>query len=344
MMFSIQAPSQDLLATIQEAINRKTKPIGALGLLESYALQIALVQQNIRPTLQNPQIMVFAADHGIAEAGVSAYPQEVSAQMVYNFVQGGAAINVFCRQYGIGLQVVDAGIKSDFPASLPIIHAKIAQGSRNFLHEAALSEAQLQEALQKGAALVQAQHAQGCNVIGFGEMGIGNTSSAALLMHCLTGLALEDCAGRGTGLNDQAYQHKLAILAQALQAHPQAHPPLEALCTFGGLEIAMMCGAMLQAASLKMLLLVDGFIASAAYLVAASLHPAIKQYSIACHQSAERGHRLLLEYLGLRPVLQLEMRLGEGTGCAMAYPILQGAVAFLRDMASFDEAGVSEQL
>jgi len=343
-MFSIQAPSQSLLPAIQKAIDRKTKPQGALGLLESYALQIALVQQNIRPTLQNPQILVFAADHGIAEAGVSAYPQEVSAQMVYNFVQGGAAINVFCRQYGIGLQVIDAGIKSDFPATLPIVHAKIAHGSRNFLYEAALSEAQLQEALQKGAALVQAQHAQGCNVIGFGEMGIGNTSAAALLMHCLTGIALEDCIGRGTGLDAIAYQHKVSILKQALQARPKPQSPEEALCSFGGLEIAMMCGAMLQAASLQMLLLLDGFIASAAYLAAFGMHPAIKEYTIACHQSAERGHRLLLEHLALRPVLHLEMRLGEGTGCAMAYPVLQGAVAFLCDMASFDEAGVSEQL
>jgi len=340
----ITPPDAALAATIQRKIDTKTKPIGALGQLEPLARQVALVQQTLMPMLRRPHVLVFAADHGIAQAGVSQYPPEVTHQMVRNFVGGGAAINVFCRQNGLGLSIVDAGVRGSF-ADLPAVrNEKLAEGTRNFLHEPAMSAAQCADALRRGGQLVDELHAAGCNVLGLGEMGIGNTSSAAVLMHLLTGRPLAECVGRGTGLDAAGVARKLATLAQAVAAHPTASPadPLAVLATFGGFEIAQMCGALLRAAKLRMLLLIDGFIASAALLVAARLAPAVLAYCVFCHESGEQGHRLLLAELGGQPLLRLGLRLGEGTGCALAYPLVQAATSFLNEMASFESAGVSD--
>jgi nicotinate-nucleotide--dimethylbenzimidazole phosphoribosyltransferase len=339
----ITPPDAALTTAIQHRIDTKTKPLGALGELESLARQIALVQQTLTPALRQPHVLVFAADHGIAQAGVSQYPPEVTHQMVRNFASGGAAINVFCRQNNLGLTIVDAGVRGSF-ADLPAVRdEKLAEGTRNFLHEPAMSTAQCADALRRGARLIDELHAAGCNVLGLGEMGIGNTSSAAVLMHLLTGRPLAECVGRGTGLDAAGLARKLATLTQAVAAHPLAGPdPLAVLATFGGFEIAQLCGAMLRAAERRMLLLIDGFIASAALLVAARLAPAVLAYCVFCHESNEQGHRLLLAELGGQPLLRLGLRLGEGTGCALAYPLVQAAVNFLSEMASFESAGVSD--
>ncbi len=342
---AIAWPDEHIAFAIRHAIDFKTKPVGALGMLEEVAQQVALIQQTLRPELRRPHILVFAADHGITAEGVSPFPAEVTQQMVRNFAAGGAAINVFCRVAGIALHVIDAGTQGSF-ADLPIvIDRKIAPGTRNFRHEPAMSAAQCAAALQAGAAQVDAVAATGCNVLGFGEMGIGNTSAAAVLLHKLTGRPLAECVGRGTGLDDVGLAHKLAVLTAAVAAYPAtaASDPLAVLATFGGFELAQICGAALRAAELKMVILVDGFIASAAVLVACRLAPAVRAYCVFCHQSAEAGHLHLLTEVDAKPLLGLGLRLGEGTGCALAYPLVQAAVAFLCDMASFESAGVSEK-
>lgn len=338
--FPITPLASALVPALQAKIDQKTKPLGALGQLETLALQIGLIQNTLTPCLDNPCIIIFAGDHGIAEAGVSAYPQSVTGQMVANFLTGGAAINVFARQHGINLLIVDAGVNADLPDHPALIKAKIGNGTGNFLTQSAMTSSQCLAALQTGAEVVSQQYDKGCNCIGFGEMGIGNTSSAAMLMHCLTGLDLGHCVGRGTGLNDEQVQHKTAVLQRALNRHNHIKEPLEVLATFGGFEIAMMVGAFLKAAELRLLIPVDGFIACTALLVACKLHPQVLDYCVFSHVSHEQGHQALLCHLNARPLLNLDLRLGEGSGIALAYPLLQSAVSFLNDMATFAEAGV----
>ncbi|UYZ64271.1 nicotinate-nucleotide--dimethylbenzimidazole phosphoribosyltransferase [Hymenobacter weizhouensis] len=340
--FQIQPLRQHLAPAIQDKIDQKTKPLGALGQLEALARQLALIQQTLTPELRRPHLLVFAADHGLAAEGVSKYPAEVTYQMVLNFVRGGAAINVFCRQHGLELKVVDAGVKGSFAEFPAVIDQKIAAGTRNARHEPAMTPEQCEQALAAGARLVREVAAAGCNVVGFGEMGIGNTSAAALLMHRFTGLPLAECLGRGTGLDDEQLRHKAAVLAATAETHAHLTEPLAVLAALGGFEIVQMAGAMLQAAELGLVVLVDGFIATAALLAAAALHPAVREYCVFCHQSEETGHARLLAYLRARPLLHLGLRLGEGTGCALAYPLLESAVRFLNDMASFASAGVSQ--
>ncbi|WP_319241795.1 nicotinate-nucleotide--dimethylbenzimidazole phosphoribosyltransferase [uncultured Propionivibrio sp.] len=342
-LFSLAAPDRALGAALQHKIDRKTKPLGALGQLETMARQIGLIQQTATPRLTHPQILVFAGDHGAAKAGVSAYPQEVTWQMVENFLAGGAGINVFARQNGIGLTVVDAGVAHDFGVRDGLVDAKIAPGTRNYIEEPAMTDAECDAALERGAALVRALAAEGCNVIGFGEMGIGNTASASLITHCLTGVPLAECIGRGTGLDDAGLQRKRALLDQALARTGRITDPLAALTEFGGYEIAMMAGAMLAAAQAGMVLLIDGFIVSSAALVAAKLAPHFTEYCIFCHHSAEPGHRAQLAAMQVAPLINLGLRLGEGTGAALAYPLVLAAVNFLNEMASFESAGVSDK-
>ncbi|MGJ0429221.1 nicotinate-nucleotide--dimethylbenzimidazole phosphoribosyltransferase [Methylobacter sp.] len=338
--FSIAPLSPALRPALLHKIDQKTKPLGALGHLEALALQIGLIQNSLTPRLNKPCLIVFAGDHGVAEAGVSAYPQAVTAQMVANFLAGGAAISVFARQHGMELLVVDAGVNAELDSHPALIAAKIARGTRNFLTEPAMTDKQCLEALQAGADIVSRQHKLGCNCIGFGEMGIGNTSSAALLMHVLTAVPLEHCVGRGTGLDDEQLRNKVSVLRQALERHPNITEPLAVLATFGGFEIAMMTGAYLKAAELGMLIPVDGFIASSALLVAIRLHPQVLDYCVFSHVSREQGHQALLKHFNARALINLDLRLGEGSGIALAFPLLQSAVLMLNEMASFDEAGV----
>lgn len=327
---------------LQHKIDLKTKPLGSLGLLEAMALQIGMLQNTLTPTLYKPAMLVFAADHGLADEGISPYPKEVTWQMVMNFVAGGAAINVFCRQNNINLKVVDAGVDYDFPENVPVVNAKIARGSRNMRREPAMTADECRLALQKGRELVSMENEKGCNVIGFGEMGIGNTSPSSLLMHRFLNIPIEECVGAGTGSHGEHFARKTAILKEVSEKYnPQTQE--ETLATFGGLEIAMMTGAMLEAAERKMVVLVDGFITSAAALTAIRMQPAVRANMIFCHSSDERGHKQLLRELCAHPVLHLDLRLGEGTGAALAYPLVQAAVNFLNEMASFEDAGVSNK-
>ena len=338
--FVISPRSEMLADTLQTKIDQKTKPLGSLGQLESLALQIGLCQNTLTPSLNKPCIIIFAGDHGIAESGVSAYPQTVTAQMVANFLSGGAAISVFARQHQLELLIVDAGVNADLASHPRLIDAKIGKGTLNFLTQPAMTIEDCIKAVQAGAELVLQQHNNGCNCIGFGEMGIGNTSSAALLMHCLSSVPLAQCVGRGTGLNDDQLQNKLSVLQQALNRHKGITEPLEVLATFGGFEIAMMVGAYLKAAESGMLIMVDGFIAGTALLVACKLYPQVLDYCVFSHVSSEQGHQALLDQFNARALLNLDLRLGEGSGIALAYPLLQSAVVFLNEMATFAEAGV----
>ncbi|MBF0227647.1 MAG: nicotinate-nucleotide--dimethylbenzimidazole phosphoribosyltransferase [Desulfobacterales bacterium] len=343
LKFDIKPVSTEIIPKLQHKIDNKTKPIGALGELEKIVLQIGQIQNTTSPKLTNPTIIVFAGDHGIAKEGVSPYPQEVTYQMVLNFLNGGAAINVFCRQNGINLKVVDAGVSMDFNNNENIINAKMGKGTRNYLYEPAMELQQCVQAILKGAKIVKNEFNNGCNIIGFGEMGIGNTSSAAILMSLLCDIPIEKCVGRGTGLDDKGLEKKKAILVQAINNRLCDKSAISALYTFGGFEIAMMCGAMLQAAELGMIILVDGFIATSAFITAFNINKTIMDYAIFCHESDEQGHRLMLQYLNATPLISLKMRLGEGTGAAVVYPIIKSAVNFINEMASFESAGVSNK-
>lgn len=327
---------------LQHKIDFKTKPTGSLGQLEDIALQLGLIQNTLTPKIEKPAILVFAADHGLADEKISPYPKDVTWQMAMNFVAGGAAISVFCRKNQISLKVIDAGVDYDFPEGTPIIGAKIARGSRNMRKEPAMTPAECELAMSKGAGFVKSEAEAGCNTIGFGEMGIGNTSPSSLLMHRFTGLTIEACTGAGAGMQGEGLQRKARILKEISEKY-NPRTPFETLATFGGLEIAMMVGAMLEAYRQKMVLLIDGFIASAALLTAKQFEPDITDSCIFCHNSHEQGHRKLLDFLGAEPVLNLRLRLGEGTGAAAALPVIELAAVFLNEMASFEEAGVSNK-
>lgn len=327
---------------LQHKIDFKTKPTGALGRLEDVALQLGIIQQTLSPKLNKPTLLVFAADHGLADEGVSPYPKEVTWQMVMNFCAGGAAINVFCRQNGLELKIVDAGVDFDFPESCPVVQAKIRRGSRNMLIEPAMTVGECQDAMARGAAFVRNEAQQGCNTIGFGEMGIGNTSASSLLMHRFLDLPIETCAGKGAGMEGEKLSHKVEVLKKVSEKYdPQTL--LETLATFGGLEIAMMTGAILEAKKQGMVILIDGFIATAATLSARQFDKSVTNNCIFCHTSEEQGHQIMLASLGAKPLLNLGMRLGEGSGAAVAFPIVKAACTFINEMASFDDANVSNK-
>jgi len=332
------SPRPGLEARVRQLIDNKTKPLGSLGRIESLALQLALAFETTTPRLQSPQMVVFAADHGIAAHGVSAYPSDVTWQMVENFLAGGAAVAVLARQHGLALTVVDCGVRHDFAPRAGLVIAKAASGSADSTQGPALTAGQCDAALANGRRLVQSLPG---NALLLGEMGIGNTSAAALLMARLTGLPIDDCAGRGTGLDDAGFVRKLDVLRQALRRAPEAVAPLAALADVGGLEIATMVGAILEAARQRRVVIVDGFICTAAVAVAAAIEPAVIAQCVFAHCSAESGHARWLARLGAQPLLDLGLRLGEGSGGALAWPLLESACRILGEMASFESAGVS---
>ena len=330
-----------LAQVLRHRIDHLTKPVGSLGRLEALALQIGLVQRSQRPRLEQPQVFVFAADHGIAAQGVSAYPADVTGQMVENFLAGGAAISVLARQHGLAMTVVDAGVRRDFAPRPGLIVRKIAAGTADASRGPAMTAAQCAEALGAGAALIAA--APG-NAVLLGEMGIGNTSAASLLMARLTGEDIARCTGRGTGLDDAGVARKIEVLGDVLRRHEAARDPLEALAALGGFEIAMMVGAALQSARERRLVVVDGFIGGAAILVGAALEPHLPEYCVFSHRSEESAHARLLAHLDAQPLLELGLRLGEGSGAALAWPLIDSAWRLLDGMASFDSAGVSTRI
>jgi nicotinate-nucleotide--dimethylbenzimidazole phosphoribosyltransferase len=345
---SIEMPLEaEKLSSLSEAlqckIDDKTKPTGSLGVLENLAKQIGEVFQTLEPKIKEPTIVVFAADHGIAAHGVSAYPQDVTRQMVINFLEGGAAINVFCKQNNIKLAIVDAGVNYDFPTNTNLIAAKVGKGTQSFLQGSAMSISELQECFAKGGEIVNKIARTGSNCIGFGEMGIGNTSTASVLMSVLTGIPIEECIGKGTGVTDEKLLQKHSLLKKAIDDYKGSNELDAKLAHFGGFEIMQMASAMLSAFQNDMLILVDGFICTVAFLTAYKKDPRVIKNAVFCHCSAEQAHLKLLDYLNAKALLQLNLRLGEGTGCAIAFPIIESAVAFLNEMASFESAGISGQ-
>lgn len=328
----------ELIAQLQYLLDNKTKPIGSLGFLESLGQQMGLIQGTLFPELLHPQMVVFAGDHGLAAKGVSAYPSDVTWQMVENFLTGGAAISVLARQHGLALTVVDAGVAKHLPPRNGLQIRKIALGTADSSEGPAMTAAQCQAALEAGADVIKGLPG---NVVLLGEMGIGNTSSAALIMARITNTPLERCIGRGTGLDDAGMQRKLTVLQQALSLHADAVTPLHILAAVGGFEIAMMVGAALEAAKQNRTVVIDGFIASSAILIASALQPLVLQRCIFAHQSNEQAHAQMLNYMNAKPVLNLGLRLGEGSGAALAWPLLVSSCRILREMASFKSASVS---
>jgi nicotinate-nucleotide--dimethylbenzimidazole phosphoribosyltransferase len=341
-LFAPLPPLSDiaLAARVQQLLDQKTKPLGSLGRLEALAVQLAEIQGSETPRLEQPQLMVFAGDHGIARHGVSAYPQEVTPQMVHNMLAGGAAVSVLARMHGLALTVVDCGVAVDFEPAPALVVAKVCCGTADCTEAPALTTAQCAQALRNGADLVCRRPG---NALLLGEMGIANTSAASLLMARCTGLPLQDCVGRGTGLDDAGLVRKTAVLQRALARHADAVEPLAWLAALGGAEIATMAGAVIEAARQRRVVVVDGFITTAAVAVAAALQPAVLPACVFSHASAESGHSRWLAALGVRPLLDLDLRLGEGSGAALAWPLLRAAERLLAEMASFESAGVSQR-
>ena len=326
--------------SIQQRIDQKTKPLGALGRLERLALQLALIQRQPRLAITLPTVLVFAGDHGVAAKGVSIAPSAVTRQMVLNFLSGGAAINCFSRASGMRMQVVDAGILE--PVNHPdVIQQRLGNITGDISVEPAMSLDVAEKGLELGAALVHKLAQEGCNLLACGEMGIGNTTPAAAILSALTGLPVAACVGRGTGIDDAQFARKQAVVSAAVARVRQQKDPVALLAELGGFEIAQITGALLAGAEAGMTLLVDGFIVTAAALLATRIAPSCRDYMVFAHGSAESGHGMMLEALRARPLLDLDLRLGEGTGAALALPLLQAACAFYNDMASFTEAGVT---
>jgi len=342
---AVEPPSERWRQTARTRLNSLTKPLGSLGRLEDLAAQMVAIRQERFPETMQKAVYVFAADHGITAEGVSAYPREVTHQMVLNFLREGAAVNVLARLHGAELQVVDVGVDADFENIPGLLHRKVARGTRNMLHEPAMSEDELARAIAAGVEVASSAAASGKTMIAIGEMGIGNTTSASVIACALTGATPSVATGRGTGVRSEAHARKIEIVEAVGRKHfgdSKTPDPLEILRRAGGLEIAAMTGAILAAARHRLIVVVDGFISTAAAALAVALCPAVRGSLIAGHQSEEPGHALLLDHLKLTPVLTLNMRLGEGTGAVLAMPILESALALYTQMATFTSAGVSE--
>ena len=333
----------ELATKVQQAIDVKTKPRGSLGRIEALALQMAIAQKTERPEAYPARLLLFAGDHGLVEEGVSAWPSEVTAQMVLNFLSGGAAANVFARANNIGITVIDAGVSGDLPDHPDLVRANIRRGTRNAMHVDALLPEEVKAAVGLGKNLAVDAVDSGAKVIAIGEMGIGNTSSASLLAHAIEGIPLDVLTGPGAGLDGDGVKRKLSILEKASSRRPGKLSPLDALCAFGGLEIACMAGALAGTAESDGVVLVDGFIATAAALCALRAHPEHAANVVFAHHSKEPGHAAILKALEADPLLNLDMRLGEGSGALLALPLLHSACAMLNEMATFENAGIAEK-
>jgi nicotinate-nucleotide--dimethylbenzimidazole phosphoribosyltransferase len=329
---------------IQHKIDNLNKPKGSLGRLEELALQICLIQQTLEPRLTHPCHLLLGGDHGIEHEGVSVSPREVTWQQMINFTHGGGGVNMFCRQHGFDLSIVDVGVDYDFKEDL-IIHRKIAHGTKNFLYEPAMSEDEYQQAIAVGADLVDICKKKGCNILSIGEMGIGNTSPSSIWMHLFCNIPLEECIGAGSGLNSDGIRHKINILSKAIanyQSDLHHSSPITPISYFGGFEMVAAIGAMLRAAELRMIILVDGFIMTACALAACQLRPEVKDFMIFAHCGDESGHKKMLDFLGAKPLLNLGLRLGEGTGALCAYPIVDSAVRMINEMNNFQNANITK--
>lgn len=345
MDFKIKPIDLSMREEIIAKIDNLTKPKGSLGRLEELALQICLIQHTLTPELKSPYNVLFAADHGIVEEGVTVSPKEVTWQQLSHFSKGGAGINFLCDQHGFKLVLVDAGVDYDVPAGHGIIDMKVRKGTSNFLHGPAMSEGEFDLCVERGAKIVEDIHnSTDCNVISFGEMGSGNTSPSAMWMHLFTGIELPMCIGVGAGLSCEGVSHKQKVLQEALDNYSGPDDDKSKMAWFGGFEMAMAIGGMLKAAELGMTIIVDGFIMTSVILAASRLNPAVMDYAVFGHQGDESGHKLMLNHMGVKAILHLDLRLGEGSGAVCAYPILQSAVNMINNMDSFQSVNVTKYL
>jgi nicotinate-nucleotide--dimethylbenzimidazole phosphoribosyltransferase len=335
--FAIQPTDKSFAPSIQAKIDNLNKPKGSLGRLEELALQICLIQQTLEPSLAHPCHLLLGGDHGIEREGVSVSPREVTWQQMINFTRGGGGVNMFCRQHGFKLRIVDVGVDYDLSGIDGIIHRKIARGTRNFLYEPAMSEAEFNQAIQIGCDLVDDCIAEGCRVLSIGEMGIGNTSPSSIWMHLFTSIPLADCIGAGAGLDTPGIRHKYEVLSKAVRRYSG-----DPLAYFGGYEMIAAIGAMLKAADKLLVILVDGFIMTACAMAAILLYPAAQDYMIFTHCGDESGHKMMLDVIEAEPLLHLGLRLGEGTGALCAFPIVDSAVRMINEMNNFDNAHITK--
>jgi nicotinate-nucleotide--dimethylbenzimidazole phosphoribosyltransferase len=341
---SVRPPDPAIASRVQARLDRLTKPVGSLGRLEELALWYATIAGDSKPALPRAAVFTFAADHGVTAEGVSAYPREVTAQMVLNFLRGGAGVNVLARHSGVEVRVVDIGVAHDFGPQPGLIQKKVAFGTKNLLIEPAMSRGQAEQALLIGIELAHDAARQGIGLLGTGEMGIGNTTASSAITAVMTGRPVAEVTGWGTGIDERTHAHKISVIQRALDRHrPDPKDAMDVLAKVGGLEIAGLAGLMLGAAAAGVPVVLDGFIAGAAALIAAGLQPLVRAYMVASHRSVERGHRVILDRLQLKPLLDLDLRLGEGTGACLGMSLVFAAVKILTEMATFEEAGVSER-
>ena len=342
VQFNIKHPDECIRTALIDKIDNLTKPKGSLGRLEELALKIGWIQQTLSPELHKPHNILFAADHGIIEEGVTVSPKEVTWQQLGHFSRGGAGINFLCHQHGFELVLVDAGVDYDIPTGHGIIDRKMRRGTNNFLKGPAMSKEELNECITRGAGIVDMVHQKGCNIVSFGEMGSGNTSPSSMWMSIFTGIPIADCIGAGAGLDNAGIQHKLEVLSKAMDNYHGDGTMEDKMAWFGGFEMAMAVGGMLRAAELGMIVLVDGFIMTSCMAAASYFYPEVLNYAIFGHQGDEAGHKLMLQTLGVQGLLHLGLRLGEGTGAVCAYPILQSAVNMINEMDSFANTDVTK--
>ncbi len=342
--FKIQPVDKSLKGAIQEKIDNLNKPKGALGRLEELAMQVCLIQQTLEPSLAHPCHLLLGGDHGIEREGVSASPREVTWQQMINFTHGGGGVNMFCRQHGFKLRIVDVGVDYDLSSVDGIINRKIARGTRNFLYEPAMTEEEYNQTIQVGCDLVDDCVAEGCKVLCIGEMGIANTSPSSIWMHLFGDIPLKDCIGAGSGLNSPGIQHKYDVLSRAVENSQLStlNSPLSAIRYFGGFEMVAAIGAMLRAAEQHLVVLVDGFIMTACALAAIRLYPDAQDYMIFTHCGDESGHQMMLDIIDAKPILNLGLRLGEGTGALCAFPIIDSAVRMVNEMNNFENAKITK--
>lgn len=328
----------------QKRLDNLTKPLGSLGRLEELAKQICGITGKVSPSLENKVIFTLTADHGVTDEGISAYPKEVTAQMVYNFLRGGACINVLARHVGVKVIVVDIGVAEDLKPHPKLIIKKVNYGTKNMAKGQAMTREEAVKAIETGIEIFNEELKNGIDILGTGEMGIGNTTAASAITACFTNKPVEEITGRGTGLDDQGLKNKIDIIKRSLSLNkPDPSDPIDVLSKVGGFEIGGLAGIILAAASKKIPVVIDGFISGAAALVAFKIEPKVKDYMIAAHKSQEGGHKIILEYIGLRPLLDLDLRLGEGTGGALGIGLADAAIKILTQMATFKSANVSEK-